>query len=65
MKSREEPIEGQVSRHCPYCDDEVDTSGPVFCRPCGVVLRYCSKCQVAVAREAEVCPECGGELEWK
>jgi RNA polymerase subunit RPABC4/transcription elongation factor Spt4 len=30
-----------------------------------VTLRYCARCQIAVVREATVCPHCGGELEWR
>jgi hypothetical protein len=52
-------------RACPYCDSEIADAGSPFCKPCGVSLRYCAKCQTAVEREAIVCPQCGGELEWK
>jgi RNA polymerase subunit RPABC4/transcription elongation factor Spt4 len=50
---------------CPYCDEEIIFSVLPYCQPCGVTLRYCSTCQIAVPRDAEVCPECGGKLEWK
>ncbi len=50
---------------CPYCDGEVQATGSTFCKPCGVTLKYCSKCDTAVKREADVCPQCGGKLEWK
>ncbi|UCC60359.1 MAG: zinc ribbon domain-containing protein [Dehalococcoidia bacterium] len=52
-------------RACPYCDGEITEAGFPFCKPCGVTLLYCVKCQTAVKREATVCPQCGGELEWK
>ncbi len=50
---------------CPYCEGEVAVSTVPYCKPCGVPLRYCVSCQLAVEREAEVCPHCGGKLEWK
>jgi rRNA maturation endonuclease Nob1 len=50
---------------CPYCDAEVQNANYPFCKPCGVSLKYCSRCEIVVKREAEVCPECGGVLEWK
>ena len=50
---------------CPYCDEKVVMEVPPFCKPCGVTLRYCSSCQIAVPREAKACPECGGKLEGK
>jgi hypothetical protein len=50
---------------CPYCEEELVISGLPYCQPCGVVLHYCTNCQIAVVREAEVCPQCGGKLEWK
>jgi hypothetical protein len=50
---------------CPYCDDEILTSALPYCHRCDVSLRYCTKCQVAVEREAKVCPQCGGQLVWK
>ncbi len=62
MKRSEEP---RKSCFCPYCEEEVATPLPPYCQPCGVTLRYCVKCQIAVVREVEVCPQCGGKLEWK
>ena len=50
---------------CPYCDEEVNIAESPFCQPCGATLRYCASCQIAVPKEAEVCPECGGKLEGK
>ena len=52
-------------RACPYCDGEIVGAGFPFCKPCGVTLRYCVKCQITVKREDTVCPQCVGELEWK
>lgn len=65
MKKREEPKEKQRKCVCPYCEGEVVISALPYCQPCGVTLRYCVNCQIAVEREAEVCPQCGGKLEWK
>jgi hypothetical protein len=48
---------------CPYCDEELIMSKAPFCKPCGVTLRYCAKCQTAVPREATACPKCGSKLE--
>lgn len=48
---------------CPYCEHEVAISANPFCQPCGITLRYCTKCKIVVGREATVCPECGGQLE--
>ena len=62
MKRSEKPKKGCF---CPYCEEELAVSVPPSCQPCGVTLRYCVKCQIAVAREAKVCPQCGGKLEWK
>jgi len=65
MKRSEKPNE-KVKKHlCPYCEKEILTAGFPFCQPCGVSLRYCVRCQIPVVREATVCPQCGGELEWK
>ena len=50
---------------CPYCEQEILTAKFPYCQPCGVTLRYCVRCQIAVVREATTCPQCGGELEWK
>jgi RNA polymerase subunit RPABC4/transcription elongation factor Spt4 len=55
----------ESERTCPYCEREILTAKLPFCKPCGVTLRYCVICQIAVEREAEVCPQCGGKVEWK
>ena len=65
MKNEKEPKEKEQNCLCPYCDEELFMFTQPYCQPCGVTLRYCAKCRIAVAREAEVCPECGSELEWK
>jgi RNA polymerase subunit RPABC4/transcription elongation factor Spt4 len=52
-------------RTCPYCDGQIIQAKLPYCKPCDVTLLYCTKCQIAVKREAKVCPQCGGELEWK
>ena len=65
MKKREEPKERKKKRICPYCEEEILAADLPFCQPCGVTLLYCTKCETAVVREAKVCPQCGGELEWK
>ena len=65
MKRSEEPKEKERKCFCPYCEEELVISGLPYCQPCGVTLRYCIKCQIVVEREAEVCPQCGGEPEWK
>jgi len=65
MKMSEEPREKERKCLCPYCEEELVIAGLPYCQPCGVTLRYCIKCQIAVTREAKVCPQCGGELEWK
>lgn len=63
-KAEEKEKEGKGC-FCPYCDEELVMSALPYCQPCGIALRYCRNCQIAVVREAEVCPQCGGELEWK
>ncbi|MFC1988171.1 hypothetical protein ACFLVH_06535 [Chloroflexota bacterium] len=64
MKRREETKEKQTKCSCPYCEGEVVISAiPSYCQPCGVTMHYCASCQIAVAKEAEVCPQCGGKLE--
>jgi hypothetical protein len=65
MQSNQKPAENERKNRCPYCDEEIVSAQLPFCKPCGVSLRYCAKCRVAVAREAEVCPHCGGPLEWQ
>ena len=52
-------------RTCPYCEGEIQAAKLPICKPCDVTLRYCSVCDTAVERDAEVCPKCGGKLEWK
>ena len=65
MKRSEEPKEKPRKCFCPYCEEEMVISALPYCQPCGMTLRYCVSCQIVVAREAEVCPQCGGKLEWK
>jgi len=65
MKRSEKAKEKEERCFCPYCEGEIVMAAFPYCQPCGVVLRYCVKCQIAVVREATVCPQCGGELEWK
>jgi RNA polymerase subunit RPABC4/transcription elongation factor Spt4 len=65
MKKSKEPKEKERKRVCPYCEEEILMAEFPYCRPCGIVLRYCARCHIAVVREAEVCPQCGGELEWQ
>ena len=54
---------GQPKCLCPYCEEEIPCSPLPICQPCGVTLRYCAKCQIAVEKEATVCPKCGGPIE--
>ena len=65
MKRSEESKEKERKCFCPYCEEELVISALPYCQPCGVTLRYCVRCQIAVVRAARVCPQCGGELEWK
>ena len=65
MKRSKEPKSKEKKCLCPYCEEELALSIPPYCQPCKITLRYCTRCQIAVAREATVCPQCGGELEWK
>ena len=65
MKRSEEPKEKEKRCLCPYCQEELAISPLPYCQPCSVLLRYCVRCQIAVAREATVCPQCGDELKWK
>ena len=62
---KSEPMEKGRKCFCPYCEEELAISAPPYCQPCGVTMRYCINCRIAVVREAEVCPQCGGKLEWK
>ena len=65
MKRSEQPKSDEMRCICPYCEEEILTAGFPYCQRCGVTLRYCARCQIAVVREATVCPHCGGELEWR
>ena len=65
QRRNEEPQSMTVRCACPYCDAEIITSVLPYCRRCEVSLRYCTKCQIAVERDAKVCPQCGGQLVWK
>ncbi|GAG46155.1 unnamed protein product [marine sediment metagenome] len=65
MNRSEEPKGKKSTRICPYCEGEILEAGFPYCKPCNVTLRYCARCQIAVVREATVCPQCGGELEWR
>ena len=65
MNKAQEPKEKQKRCFCPYCEEEIVMAALPYCQPCNVTLRYCTRCEIAVEREAEVCPQCGGELEWK
>ncbi len=63
-KKKEPKMEtGQQKCLCPFCEKEISCSPLAFCGPCGVNLRYCPRCQIAVEREATVCPKCGGPAE--
>jgi hypothetical protein len=63
MKEGKESKAVEKRCFCPYCEEEIIFSGLPYCQPCSVTLRYCSTCQIAVPRDAEVCPKCGGKLE--
>jgi hypothetical protein len=63
MREKKEPKAVERKCRCPYCDEEIIIAKLPYCQPCGVTLRYCSVCQVAVPRDAEVCLHCGGKLE--
>ena len=63
MKRSEQPKESGC--FCPYCEEEILMAGFPYCQPCSVTLCYCVRCQIVVVREATVCPQCGGELEWR
>ena len=65
MKRSEEPKSKEKKCFCPYCEEELIISVLPYCQPCAVTLRYCMRCQIAVVRELEACPQCGGKLEWK
>ena len=65
LPANREPQSITVRCSCPYCEDELPASALPYCHHCRVSLRYCTKCQIAVEREAEVCPQCGGQLVWK
>ena len=65
MKRSKETKVKQERRVCPYCEVEILMAEFPYCQPCSVTLNYCAKCEIAVVREAEVCPQCGGKLEWK
>ncbi|MBA7642942.1 hypothetical protein ES703_50651 [subsurface metagenome] len=65
MKGSKEPKEMARRCFCPYCEEEISLAALPYCQPCSVTLRYCRHCQIAVPREAEVCPQCGGKLEGK
>lgn len=64
-KRNDQPEKMEKKHSCPYCDTGVMTATLPYCQPCAVQLHYCTRCKVMVAREATVCPHCGGELEWK
>ena len=65
MKERKESKAAERRCFCPYCDAEIMVDMLPYCQPCGVTLRYCSVCQIAVPKDAETCPRCGGKLEGK
>jgi len=65
MKKTKEPKSMPKRCLCPYCEEEIRLAVLPYCKPCGVTLHYCRHCQIAVPREAEVCPQCGGKLEGK
>ena len=62
MNSSKEPENKVRKCFCPYCEEELAISAAPYCKPCGMTLRHCIQCQRTVARDAEVCPHCGGEL---
>jgi membrane protease subunit (stomatin/prohibitin family) len=58
-------VEGREESRCscPYCDEEIAADVSPFCKPCGIVLRYCGNCHMVVAGEVKECPQCGQILE--
>ncbi len=63
LMKRSDDNQGIVTRCvCPYCDEELLVTALPYCRRCTVSLYYCVTCKVAVPREAEICPNCGGRL---
>ncbi|MFH1484642.1 MAG: hypothetical protein ABIH46_01090 [Chloroflexota bacterium] len=48
---------------CPYCEQELAAAPHPICQPCGITLRYCTKCKIVVGKEAKVCPQCGGDVQ--
>lgn len=50
---------------CVYCHEEMVEEHSPFCKPCSVTLLYCKKCEVAVPRDSQACPHCGGVLDWR
>jgi predicted amidophosphoribosyltransferase len=61
MKENERPKEMRCL--CPYCEEELSLETSPLCKGCQVELRYCLKCNIAVDRNAKVCPQCGQSLE--
>lgn len=50
---------------CPFCEEEIVVQDYPFCKRCQVSLLYCASCEIAVPRNSERCPQCGGELRWR
>jgi len=50
---------------CPFCEEEIEVTMLPFCQACGVRVTYCVTCQIPVAKNAKVCPQCGGKLTSK
>ncbi|MFC1944508.1 hypothetical protein ACFLX5_03320 [Chloroflexota bacterium] len=56
--------EAKERKHfCPYCEENLLMVELPYCHPCGVTLRYCLRCQLAVPKDAEACPQCDGGLD--
>lgn len=67
---REEASKGQPTAPrskgrciCPYCDEQIKVEMAPFCQSCGVTLRYCTHCQVALDAGVQKCPSCGSPVE--
>ena len=63
--TKEETLERKKEEracYCPYCDGDLTMLMP-FCEGCGAELRFCAQCCEPLPKNAQICPNCGAEVD--
>ncbi len=60
MGSKDKPDKERCD--CPFCDAEMPTPPPPYCKPCQVTILHCTKCGKPLPRGESTCPSCGAQI---